>query len=211
MKIVAISDTHMQHDNLQLPEGDVLIHAGDSLSTGSIPELVVFLKWFATQPHARKILIAGNHDWVFEKTPGYCKELLWDSIIYLQDSGCTIDGVKFWGSPWQPTFFNWAFNRDRGPEIRRYWDMIPRDTNVLITHGPPEGIRDQTRFHASRVGCEDLREVVLGLPRLKAHVFGHNHAGYGTQLGDNGTLFVNASICNESYVPVNLPICFEIS
>ncbi len=142
MRLVCISDTHSQHDDIDLiPDGDVLIHAGDCLGRGSIFELEDFDYWLGELPHPTKILIAGNHDWCFQTRPNEARKLV-TNAIYLEDSGVTIGGLKFWGSPITPTFRNWAFNRDRGPDIAKHWDLIPDDTDVLVTHGPPEGIFD---------------------------------------------------------------------
>jgi len=88
-----------------------------------------------------------------------------------------IEGVKFYGSPWQPRFFDWAFNLDRGEEIKKKWDLIPMDTDVLITHGPPYGILDLTH-EGEKVGCEELMKAVLRV-QPKIHIFGHIHEAYG--------------------------------
>jgi len=62
IRIVAISDTHNQHDELELPEGNILVHCGDFTNTGSYPEILLFVRWFAAQPHPTKLLVFGNHD-----------------------------------------------------------------------------------------------------------------------------------------------------
>lgn len=134
MKIVAISDTHGQHHKLQLPEGDVLIHAGDISNRGELHEIKDFLLWFDKQPFKTKIFIAGNHDFYFERhSEEEINNIIPDGITYLKDSGIEIEGIKIWGSPITPFFFNWAFNRNRGYEIARYWDLIPSDTDIHYT------------------------------------------------------------------------------
>ena len=139
IRIVCISDTHGQHAKLGVPDGDVLIHAGDFMAFGDTPkEIIDFNQWLGGQPHRHKIVIAGNHDWMFERHPGAAKELL-GNAIYLENSGTELAGLKIWGSPVQPEFNNWAFNVARGAAIRRYWEMIPDSTDVLVTHGPPYG------------------------------------------------------------------------
>jgi predicted phosphohydrolase len=219
MRLVIISDTHNFHRQLVLPDGDVLIHAGDSTGTGTVPEVTDFLQWFASQPHSHKLMIAGNHDWLFEKSPGYADMLLSQvpSVTYLQDSGVVIDGVRFWGSPWQPWFHSWAFNLERGSAIAERWALIPDGTQVLITHGPPFGMLDWIRPGTTNLGCEELKKRVAQLYRLRVHAFGHIHGGYGrydeTEDFDANyieTRFVNASICNEAYEPVNAPIVVEL-
>jgi Icc-related predicted phosphoesterase len=117
---------------------------------------------------------------------------------YLQDQSVIIEGLKFYGSPWQPTFHNWAFNKDRGEKIKTEWDKIPSDTDVLITHGPPFGILDKT-VDNEKVGCEEL---LLAVNRIKPkiHIFGHIHENYG-EIKLNGTHFINPSSCDYNYIP----------
>lgn len=211
MRLICISDTHNQHEALKLPEGDVLIHAGDFTGMGRAPEVEAFAKWFGAQPHKHKILIAGNHDWLFERDNEQARAWLMrhcPKVIFLQDSGIEIEGVKFWGSPWTPFFLNWAFNLKRGLPLAEKWSMIPSDTHVLITHGPTHGILDLTR-HGKNVGCEDLRDALEKRLRPKLHVFGHIHEGYGTYTR-NGTKYVNACSCNEFYEPTNAPAVVDL-
>jgi len=89
-----------------------------------------------------------------------------------------IEGVRFWGSPWQPWFFDWAFNLERGEEIRAKWELIPDDTEVLITHGPPQGHGDMTS-RGEGAGCADLLARIRQV-KPRYHLFGHIHEGYGT-------------------------------
>lgn len=224
MKLVIISDTHGQHKNaglnkalLDLYEEDkdiVLIHCGDVSGRGYIWEIEMFVEWYESLPFKHKILIAGNHDFAFEETPNYTKETLENmgkSIIYLQDSGVTIDDVNFWGSPVQPRFFDWAFNRDE--DIQNHWDLIPESTNVLITHGPPYGILDVTKIGNKNVGCPRLLHRMKDLKDLKVSAFGHIHEGSG--IFENhpdlpGVKFVNASFLDLSYKPANSPYIIEI-
>lgn len=147
MRLVAISDTHEQHTQIVLPEGDVLIHAGDITFRGEFPAIASFANWLKQQPHQHKVVIAGNHELTFETS---ARDIMVNLIreagaTYLQDSGCEIDGMLFWGSPWTPCYFNWAFNLNRGEEIDRKWQLIPEKTNVLITHAPPYGILDSVK------------------------------------------------------------------
>ena len=142
----------------------------------------------------------------FEKNPEFAKQILQDNhIIYLQDSGIKIDGVNFWGSPVQPRFFNWAFNRDRGEDLDRHWQRIPENTDVLITHGPPYGILDTTKMTMKNnpdpnghVGCEDLRRHVLERVKPKVHIFGHIHSAHGVH-EEEGITFINASQLTDRY------------
>lgn len=218
MRLVCLSDTHGLHGRLSVPDGDVLVHAGDASMQGSEDELRRFGDWLRGLPHRRKVLVAGNHDWLCQREPGRAAELF-EGLDYLLDAGLEIDGLRFWGSPWQPWFLNWAFNLPRGEALREKWDLVPPDTDVLVTHGPPRGLLDEVETLASRVlnalsapdghvGCEELRERVEALaPRV--HVFGHIHEGYG-QRRVGGTLFVNASNCDRRYRPVNAPIVVDL-
>lgn len=215
MKLVCISDTHGLHRKLFIPDGDVLIHAGDFMTTGMLEkEIIDFEDWLISLPHEHKIFIAGNHDrWMQMKIS---KDILSGKNIYLEDSKHIIQGVRFYGSPWTPTFLSWAFMQDRGPQIKRYWDNIPNDTDVLITHGPPKGILD----HVPSVGyqgCNDLMNKVCEI-NPKAHIFGHIHCAAGQEeitIDRNGRTikFVNAavtSIVNNTYILQNPPIVIDI-
>ena len=205
---VCISDTHGLHQSLPpLPDGDVLIHAGDCLGSGSVKSLEAFAEWFEAQPHRHKILVAGNHDYAIEKYPDLIPKLL-PTTYYLQDSGIEIDGVKFWGSPWTPRFHGGAFMLDRGSSLKSQWALIPEDTDVLITHGPPylSGDRAIDGMLTINVGCEDLYYCTRDLP-LQVHVFGHIHEGYGMYRRGEQVL-INASTCTEHYEPTNKPVVF---
>ena len=202
LKIVAISDTHSLHQDMTIPDGDLLIHAGDFSKQGSIRELEEFNTFLGTLPHRHKVVIAGNHDFCFERTPDEARRRL-THAIYLQDEEIEIEGVRIWGSPWQPWFFDWAFNLQRGSEIREKWDLIPDGIDILVTHGPPHGQRDAT-IMGDAVGCEELLDVVCRI-RPTYHIFGHIHEGYGQSRAD-GVQFVNASSCNFDYEPIQAPI-----
>ena len=206
-RIVCLSDTHNCHEQIKVPDGDILIHAGDATIQGTIEEIVLFNRWFRALPHQHKIFIAGNHDRLFETDPSAAENLLDGEIVYLLDSSIVIEDLKIYGAPWQPRFFDWAFNLDRGAEMWGKWQLIPADVDVLITHGPPHGILDRTP-QGDRAGCEQLRRKVEEI-RPQAHVFGHIHDGYGTT-EKFGVRFVNASNCDESYEPSNAPMVFDL-
>lgn len=206
MRVVAISDTHGKHWDLELPEGDVLIHAGDFTSRGEKDEVADFNKYLGTLPFAHIIVIAGNHDFFFERSPGLARDMM-THCVYLQDEAVTIDHVNFYGSPWQPTFFNWAFNLPRGAPLREKWELIPKDTHVLITHGPPHGIRDVVA-KGRHVGCKELLAVVKEVQPL-CHIFGHIHEDAGV-FQTQETCFINASSLDLAYDLVNAPIVFDI-
>lgn len=211
MKVVCISDTHCQLDKVVMPEGDVLVHAGDLTYRGTLPEISKELIILGKMPYNNIILVAGNHDFLFENSHKYvaqqmCKD---NGITYLEDASTIIDDVMFYGSPYQPRFHDWAFNADRGWQLEKIWAKIPDDTNVLITHGPPR-FRLEECPNGDKVGCLDLFNRIQQLNKLKLHVFGHIHFSYGQETDAKGVVFTNASICNEQYKPVNKPFVFDI-
>lgn len=219
MRLVIVSDTHNKLKSIRIPSGDILIHAGDATMGGTIPEISKFIEELDALPHPKKIIVSGNHDWLWQNAPYTAESMLADNMTYLEDEAIEIDGLKFYGSPWQPEFFNWAFNLT-DERLKMVWDMIPDDTDVLITHGPPFGILDSLqgsnyvsskRYYKNdwnRVGCIHLRNKVEKVsPKL--HVFGHIHEGYGT-IKHMKTTFINAAIMDGQYFPVNDPFVVDI-
>ena len=207
-RIVIISDTHGLHDNIgYIPDGDILIHAGDLTRSGNMDELRTMNQFLDSLPHNHKIIIAGNHDVCFEKNQSNARKLI-SRATYLQDKIVEVMGLKIYGSPWQPRFGDLAFNLDRGAPLKEVWSKIPNDTDVLVTHGPPFGILDATDVGGHHVGCKDLLEVVLKI-KPKVHAFGHIHCSYGVEK-NNDTTFINASLCDENYHLANAPIVYDI-
>lgn len=240
MKVVTISDSHSRHGGIyQLHENesienietfehigstivgynhsvflpndiDLLIHAGDLSLHGTEYEVRQFLEWFSSIRAKHKVLIAGNHDFLFERQRTIARELLEQhkDIIYLESSMVEIEGIKIYGEPRQPWFHSWAFNVQRGPDIKRYWDAVPDDADILVTHGPPYGILDMT-IRGENVGCKDLLYRIQELSKLKLVVFGHIHENAGYEL-INGVHYVNASVLNVRYQLQNRPQAFII-
>ena len=201
-----LSDTHNQHQKFKCDGGNILIHAGDATLRGTEVEILTFLDWFAKQDYDHLVFVPGNHDWGFERMPALMAQHCQDrNIILLNDSGVELEGVKIWGSPVQPWFHSWAFNRDRGEEIKHHWDMIPDDTELLITHGPPAGFLDVVSYAngtpKERVGCQDLMDKILK-SQVKLHVFGHIHEARGVAYV-GPTTFVNASCLDRMYYPAS--------
>ncbi|NQY36006.1 MAG: metallophosphoesterase [Alteromonadaceae bacterium] len=203
---VAIADTHGMYRDIAIPYGDILIHAGDITMRGKLEELEDFNNWLGELPHRYKIVIAGNHDWCFERRNAESRKIITNGI-YLEDDSIDIDGYKFYGSPWQPWFFNWAFNLNRGKDIKAKWDLIPTNVDVLITHGPVYGVLDKV-ISGEHVGCEDLLRKVKQI-KPSVHVCGHIHEGYGV-IEQEDTTFLNASVNSERYKPINSPIKFTL-
>lgn len=208
MKFVAISDTHCRHQSLKLPKADAIIHAGDFTYRGDKEEVTDFLNWFSRLKYRHKIFIAGNHDFFFERKEKEVPAIVPEGVTYLKDSGITIQGISIWGSPVTPWFYSWAFNRQRGVEIKKHWKLIPKNTDVLITHGPVYGILD-TVVNEKKVGCKDLLSTVFEI-KPKVHVCGHIHEGYG-KMEKEGIQFINASVLNENYELTNQPVVFEVN
>jgi predicted phosphodiesterase len=225
MKVTVISDTHTKHNRLNedLPGGDLLIHCGDFMNSGYYKtEAIEFFNWFdAIDNYTDKIFIAGNHDRLMETDPEWVKGYLtgYKTIDYLQDEQVTLyfdgpngehpeDNVRIYGSPWQPEFYNWAFNLPRnGEEMKARWDAIPTNTDILVTHGPPYGYLDVPGGLSIRVGCEMLRSRVDEI-QPKIHVFGHIHGSHGYYFNGH-THFFNAAVLDERYSYTNLPFTFE--
>lgn len=183
------------------------MHAGDFTRRGKPDEIREFNEWLGTLPHPHKVVIAGNHDFLFENEPESAQKLI-TNAIYLEDSGTEIEGLKIWGSPVSPRFFDWAFNRDRGEDIQNHWDKIPDSTDILLIHGPPAGILDQVFWFKRHVGCENLKATIDKIqPRYV--VFGHIHEAYG-QLTQDGVTYINASSLDRKYRNIQPPIIIDL-
>lgn len=205
MRIVALSDTHTLQDQVPLPDGDILIHAGDLGNVGKPHEYIKIGKWFRDlrDKYKHRIFIAGNHDWGLMSHEQAIIGAHFDpDVIYLCDKGVELEGIKFYGTPWMPEFYDWAFMHPED-ELHRYYDAIPDDTEVLITHAPPYGILDRNAGD-DRCGSPTLLARVKQLPNLRHHIFGHIHGGYGTEVID-GVTFHNVSSLNEMYRYQNPP------
>lgn len=225
LKVVAISDTHGGHDQVTVPDCDVLVHTGDYCKYGRMGEVKSFAKWLKKLPHKNKLVIAGNHDKPVEERTAEARQIFEDAgVTLLLNEEIIIDGIKFWGSPITPTFLNWHFMKDRGAPIWKIWEQIPHDVDVLLTHGPPYGHLDLCPAYPPRqplpkvAGCLDLllkvKEIYekSGGQHPKVHIFGHIHCGAGVSQSDlfGGLTFINASTCTEQYKPTNPPITFEL-
>lgn len=212
MKVVCISDTHGDHRSVRLPDGDVLVHAGDITAHGSREDYLDFLDWFGAQPFAARVFVAGNHDRWLEQAPIEARELaVRAGVDWLDDSGIAIDGLRIWGSPITPRFFDWSFMRDPGDAIEAHWRLIPDDTDLLVTHGPPHGVLDQVERAPGvfeHTGCPSLRDT-LDRVRPSAHVFGHIHEGRGeARLASVRCL--NVSTMNQGYRIAHEPVTLEL-
>ena len=236
VRFVCISDTHSYDDCYKnLPDGDVLIHAGDFTDWGSLEELQKFKENMKKLKYQYKVVIPGNHDlsldkkwWeegtkdeFFEKWEGkrcekinheLAKEIVESSCThYLLDSSCEILGYKVWGSPYQTNWDDYGFFKARGEQSKKVWDTIPLETDIVITHGPPLGIGDvnQVDFREfDRTGCLDLTNAIQRIKPLY-HVFGHNHGDYGMST-DGTTKYINAASVDNLVTPAHKAIVFDL-
>ena len=189
MTLLQISDTHNLHQQLSdLPIADVLVHCGDFTDMGTEAEVLNFLNWFIDLPFSQKIFVTGNHDlclWDAEKI-----EDLPDNVHFLQDNGCEVDGVKFFGV---------AYNHPVS--------LIPHNVDVLITHEPPFMILDRSnKIHWGNLA---LKNRVLGI-NPQYHLFGHAHEAYGVEQRGK-TIFANGSVLDDYYRLCNAPLLHDIT
>lgn len=237
IRFICVSDSHTQLEKQPLsfvPDGDVLLHAGDFSNIGLPRDIQGFNHYLGKLQHRLKVVIAGNHDLTFDlnlvtnrrqylekqfniKETFFEKDLekmgvkttreLLTNCIYLEDSGIDVCGIKIYGSPWQPEFCGWGFNLERGDPLLEKWNLIPDDTDILITHGPPIGHGDLC-FDGLRAGCVELLTSIQERVKPKYNIFGHIHEGYGVT-SDGKTTYINASTCTLRYKATNPPIVFD--
>jgi Icc-related predicted phosphoesterase len=229
-RLVFISDTHTLHSQITTSiieaRAEILVHCGDFSSTGKDHEVRDFADWLGML--RRKgyvkhcVVIAGNHDMVFDNT---CPNALRmyphaedrgrimayvsnAGADYIEDDSLIVEGVSFYGVPWTPRFFDWAFQIDSPEQDAEIFARVPANTQVLITHGPAKGIRDLVP-RGENIGSVALR-AALDRIKPRIHAFGHIHETYGQQLLANGVLSVNASTCTGKYKPTNKPIVIDL-
>jgi len=233
IKITCISDTHTKTNDLILPEGDILIHCGDFTRIGRKKEIMQFNEFMKNQKFKHKMVIAGNHDLVFDSdnydylvniykdkykkgelvTYEEARNLLKD-CIYLENSGIRLMNINFWGYPVSSCPVYGAFNYDsesNESKIKGFLDKVPNDIDIFISHGPPQGILDKI-YDGKNVGCKVLRDYILNKIKPKFHVFGHIHESNGITnefINDKEIKFINAAVCNIKYQPTNKIISFE--
>jgi Icc-related predicted phosphoesterase len=197
-RIVHLSDTHMLHRRLDVPAGDVLVHSGDFTGKGTVEDYDDVFDWLDSMPHKHKVLVAGNHDSLFQQFAKMIRKRVPKSITYLEDSGTTLDGLSFWGSPWTPGYPWMAFTYRAIERRESPWTSVPDDTDVLITHGPPHSILDRN-YSGQRIGDVALYKRVE-VVRPKLHLFGHVHDQNG-EMSRFGTRFVNAAVGDDDEDP----------
>ena len=186
MKILHLSDTHGIHHQIKdLPMADVIVHSGDISHSGTESEVLDFLNWYIELPYQYKIFVTGNHDLCLWDAEGI--EDLPKNLYFLQDKGIMIDGLKFFGL---------SYNHPH--------ELIPDDTDIVITHEPPVMILDKSA--GTHWGNATLRERIFEI-KPRYHLFGHAHESYGT-MKQYGTVFSNAALLDEKNRLVRKPKTF---
>ncbi len=209
MKLVCISDTHGRHRDVKLPEGDILIHAGDVSVHGEIETFDNFNRWIKDLPFDYVLFTAGNHD----RCRATMIEKLVPNGVFLNDSAWEWSGLKFYGSPQTPSVWDtkeeYCYIRHDYEDAQKIWDKIPDDTDVLITHGPPLGILDFVDKKNEEVGCSVLLDRVLEV-KPKVHIFGHIHESNGYINQRYNIKFVNCAQMDGEFSMTNKPIVVDI-
>jgi Icc-related predicted phosphoesterase len=187
MRFVSVSDLH--GDFVKIPDGDVLICAGD-MTTGHIRNLEYVADCIHRLPHKHKILIAGNHDICISQERVEALNILRDcGIMYLEDSDTTLHGIHIYGSPWTRVYGLYPFMLPKDKRKEK-WKLIPDRIDILVTHGPPSHILDRNR-EGEHIGDYWLRTRIEQV-RPDIHIFGHCHEGYGMK-DDRGITYLNVS------------------
>ncbi|KAE9554358.1 hypothetical protein FO519_002417 [Halicephalobus sp. NKZ332] len=227
VRFVCISDTHEKLDEIlhMIPDGDVLIHAGDFTNYGDVGEVIKFNQELGKLPHKYKIVVPGNHELGFEDGEEMTeRQLAGLSMLgiskahemltnceYLVDRCIEVHGLKIFGSPWHP-MPGYSFYRSRGQALLHKWNNIPPKIDVLVTHTPPLGHGDYNSWNKCDgvlAGCAELLNTVEYRVKPKYHVFGHIHDMHGSTTNGQ-TTFINASITDHKLKINNPPIIFDI-
>jgi len=208
LRITVISDTHLRHEELRLPEGDLLIHCGDlfDLARSEPADLERLDSWFGKQAFDKIVCTGGNHDHVLEQARAHTLQPF-RNAYYLEDEALKDRGFTIYGAPWVPALPTHAFHKDRAG-LRNAWARVPAGIDILVTHTPPKNILDRSSRGVS-FGCPELaRELKRISPRI--HCFGHVHASAGqARLGE--TLFINASSVRSRGRGMQQPISFTLA
>jgi len=212
MRIVSISDLH--GNLINIPKCDCLLISGDLVPTNCINGRDAdrwlnskFYDWlsYIKEDGIDIFGVAGNHDFTFQDRPEMIRpDMPW---TYLEDSGVVYKGYNIWGTPWQPTFGGWAFNLDEW-QLAEKWKLIPEDTHILLSHGPPWGIAD--RCGNKHVGSNSLRQTVEALTKLTVISCGHIHHERGVYKLNNGASVLSSSLVNGQYILTNKPLVIDI-
>ena len=207
LSLVLLSDTHQLHREVEVPDGDIFIHAGDfTMFSQSMEAVVDFNDWLGELPHRYKIVVPGNHEFFLEADPSE-RSLLSNATVLINE-GTVIEGLRIWGSPVTP-LYGGAFGLSSAKDRKRLYRQIPQDIDVLVSHGPPFGILDTAPISGLHEGCQELLDAVLRV-QPKLHVFGHIHTAYGVFPTEH-TTFVNASRLGLHDDSDKAPFVFEMT
>lgn len=207
LRLVLLSDTHQLHREVEVPDGDILIHAGDfTMFSKSMNAIVDFNQWLGELPHRFKVFVPGNHEFFLEADPS--RRSLLDNATALINEGIEIQGLRIWGSPVTP-LYGGAFGLSSAEDRRRLYAQIPENTDVLISHGPPYGVLDSEVNSGLHSGCRELFDAVMRV-RPKLHVFGHVHSAHGIFQTDQ-TTFINAALLGVDGDLDNSPIALRMT
>jgi len=203
LNIVVLSDSHGKFNFLKVPDGDILIHCGDWSNLGKVEECIKFNNWLKEQPHKYKFYIPGNHEIGFEKQPGLSESLITEAEN-IHGKVVNVEGLKIFGCSYTLPFMNWAYMRTEN-ELENYFSNAPSDIDVLITHGPPKGVLDET-IQGTSTGSQALLEYTKKI-KPQYHFFGHIHEAAGMDIFTScKTIYVNVAVLNERYNPASQPI-----
>jgi Icc-related predicted phosphoesterase len=209
LTLVLCSDTHELHEDLVMPQGDILLYAGDlSFFSRSLDAIDSFNEWLHGLPYRHRLMTLGNHELLFEQKPLLIDSLLDGATVLVNDS-VEVEGLKVFGSP-TTTHLGTAFGVPRSEARRQLWARVPDDTNVLLVHGPPYGVLDGMAGSDEHVGDPELLARISELRELRLVVFGHVHAAPGI-VERNGVTFVNASMLGSSGSIERAPIVLRIA
>ncbi|RCH77742.1 hypothetical protein CU098_005211, partial [Rhizopus stolonifer] len=215
VRFVCISDTHGKV-HFDIPDGDVLIHAGDMTKRSHIDEFHQTIEWLGSLPHKVKIVTGGNHDILLDTTFGYTekRQAILDfmkkhNIVYLEHEAYQLDAslgsFRLFVSPYAPMHLGGAFMLD---DMSHVWNNVP-PVDVLVTHTPPYGYGDKIMRGGRHVGCQFLRDKIDHI-QPQVCVFGHIHEAHGYTRNEQGQLFINACLCDHRYRGNQLPITFDL-
>ena len=208
MVLVLFGDTHELHREVEVPAGDILIGVGDfTMFSKNLAAIEDFNEWLGELPHRHKIVVPGNHEFFLESNPE--RRSLLDNANVLIDESIEIEGLHIYGSPMTP-LYGAAFGKSSAKDRERHWSHVPKDTHVLITHGPPFGILDLSPDQAERMGDPELRKRVTALPALRLHAFGHVHGAYGS-VEQDGVTFANVALMGLLGDLVQAPIVLRMT
>ena len=228
VRFVVTSDTHARHNYLKLPKGDVLLHCGDFTRLGSLEDIISFSNWIGQHNFKHVLVISGNHEYTFDldREKEFAPDLVnyeefndskgmdfmkirahLSNCKYLENSGTELYGYKIYGTPYQNMHSNSAFQR-KEEDLPKYWNMIPSDTDILLTHAPALGICDKT-IKEDLAGSKSLLDTLEKRVHPLLHFFGHVHEAYGAVV-QTGTVHANASFCHVKYAPRNSPFVFDL-